>query len=164
MDTSPQLQNTSDFIKEKARVVSLDGDFAWIEAVAESGCHRCEVKQGCGTGLLSQIFGRRVFHHRIKNTLNAQVGDLILVSVPQSGLLLASLIIYTLPLLLLVIMALVTTTLLSLPEWSVIIWSFLGLGVGLIAARWLGRSLEQSVKTRVSMVCKVEPHMMLQMD
>ncbi len=163
MVTDPQLKSSPTLVKETARVVSVDGEYAWVEAQATSGCQSCEVNQSCGTGLLRHMFGRRIFHHRIRNTLDARPGELVIVGVPQGGLLLASLIIYSLPIVTLFAAALVAQVLLF-PEWGIVLVALFGLAFGLLMSGWAGKRLEKSVKTRISMLCKADSNMVLQIE
>ncbi len=163
MVTDTSHLNEQQIIKETAVVVSVDGDYAWVEAKAKSGCGSCEVNQSCGTGLLSQLFGRRAFHHRIRNTLNVKPGDTVVVAIPQGGLLLASLVIYSVPLIALIITALLADSF-SIPEWGVVLSGAVGLFFGVLVSRWLGKQLENSDKTQISMLCKLESNMVLQIE
>lgn len=163
MVTDTSQVNQHQVIKETALVVSIEGDYAWVEAKAKSGCGSCEINQSCGTGLLSQLFGRRAFHHRIKNTLNVEPGDTVVVTIPQGGLLLASLVIYSVPLIALFITAMLADSF-SFPEWGIVLVGALGLGLGILVSRWLGKQLENSEKTQISMLCKLESNMVLQIE
>jgi sigma-E factor negative regulatory protein RseC len=100
----------------------------------------------------------------VKNTLDVEVGDLILVSVPQSGLLLASLVMYCLPLTMLILVAMVAEAATSFPEPVIVILSFAGLLLGLLMSRYLSKRLERSVSASVNMVCKLDPQLMLQTE
>ncbi|MCO7225471.1 SoxR reducing system RseC family protein [Pleionea sp. CnH1-48] len=140
-------------LKESAKVVAVDGDFAWLESVAKSGCASCDVNQTCGTGLLSQILGRRAFYTRIPNTLNAKVGEQVLVSIPEKGLLLGSFVLYLLPLLFLFATALVGDLLVIKEGW-IILSSILGMMLGFGCARWLSSLLERQAITRIAMLSK----------
>jgi len=46
-------------IEQQATIVEVDGDTVWLQAERESTCSNCQVKQGCGTGLLSKHVGKK---------------------------------------------------------------------------------------------------------
>jgi sigma-E factor negative regulatory protein RseC len=85
-------------VEENALVVATEGDEAWVETSRRSSCGSCEAK-GCGTGALSRVLGRRSQRLRVKNPIAAQAGDAVVLGIPESTLLLGSLMVYLVPLL-----------------------------------------------------------------
>jgi sigma-E factor negative regulatory protein RseC len=85
-------------VEENALVVATEGDEAWVETSRRSSCGSCEAK-GCGTGALSRVLGRRSQRLRVKNPIAAQAGDAVVLGIPESALLLGSLVVYLVPLL-----------------------------------------------------------------
>ena len=92
METDTQL------IEATATVVALDGDMAVLEAKRTSACHGCGASAGCGTSALGDIFGRKRNLLHIKNDFNAVAGEQVIIGMPETDLVLASLAAYMLPL------------------------------------------------------------------
>lgn len=86
-------------IEENAVVVAVEGDDAWVETSRRSSCGGCAAKQGCGTGALSQVLGRRNQRLRVKNPISAAAGDSVVLGITESALIKGSLAVYLLPLL-----------------------------------------------------------------
>jgi sigma-E factor negative regulatory protein RseC len=88
-------------LEEKARVVSVDSGYATIESIGTAGCGGCSASASCGTASLASLFGRRSRRLRVLNDIGALPGDQVIVHLNSSAMLLASMLIYLLPLLML---------------------------------------------------------------
>jgi sigma-E factor negative regulatory protein RseC len=77
--------------ESEAVVTRLDGDHVWVEL--SSNCSSCAGSGGCG---LSDGKGKRP--QRIRNTVGAQVGDKVLLTIPDGAVLRAVFFCYALPL------------------------------------------------------------------
>lgn len=86
-------------VEQEARVITIEGDQLVLEAETRSSCNACEVKSGCGTSVLAKWVGRKFTRFQVKNTVDARVGDQVVVGLPESALVSGSLTIYLLPLL-----------------------------------------------------------------
>ena len=86
-------------MKAKGIVVDIDGQFAKVKCLrssACSSCHNCEAKGTCHAEL---IFGEQtedVFVH-VDNRLNAKIGDSVELESSSARTLLASVILFVLP-------------------------------------------------------------------
>ena len=100
-------------IEQQARVISVQGDQLMLEAETQTACGACEVKSGCGTSVLAKWLGRKFTHFNAKNTVNASVGDEVIVGLSESALLTGSVVIYLWPLLGMFFFALAADQLLS---------------------------------------------------
>ncbi len=85
-------------LKERAQVVDVKGDKAWLAVQRQSTCQSCSVKKGCGTSVLSEVIGKKMAAIKVDNTLNAKVGDFVDISIEENALLSGSFLIYVLPL------------------------------------------------------------------
>ncbi|MEJ2399182.1 MAG: SoxR reducing system RseC family protein, partial [Gammaproteobacteria bacterium] len=56
-----------------------------MEAERKSSCGSCHAKQGCGTGMLEKSLGRRAMRMTALNQCHAQIGDEVIVAVPEKG-------------------------------------------------------------------------------
>ena len=93
-------------ICENGRVVSIEGDWVWVETLRTSSCVSCSAKAGCGQNLLNSIFsGKR---HYVKVALNGfaeqvKLHDEVEIAIPENGILKGSLLMYIFPLLMLIV-------------------------------------------------------------
>ncbi len=85
-------------IEETARVIGIEDDQLLLEAQTKTACNACEVKQGCGTSVLSKVVGRKFTHFRAPNTVNAKIGDEVVVGLAEEAMLKGSLFVYLFPL------------------------------------------------------------------
>jgi sigma-E factor negative regulatory protein RseC len=138
-------------IEETGQVVDVEGEFAWVESERSSTCGSCAVRQGCGTGAIARVLGRRRVRLRVLNRIGARTGDYVVIGVPGSGLVRGSLAVYAVPLSGLFAGALAGYALASrfYPEWPVdplaIAGALAGFAAGLV---WLrGFSLRTAMNT-----------------
>ncbi|VAW93532.1 hypothetical protein MNBD_GAMMA22-764 [hydrothermal vent metagenome] len=94
-------------IEEKAKVISTCGDSIVIETQKKTSCGSCRVNKTCGTGIISKYLTPKTVSYNIKNTINAKVGDKIIVGINERVFLFGSFLVYILPLLFILIFALV---------------------------------------------------------
>ena len=86
-------------IEESVEVIAIQGDVLILQAQRKSSCQSCSVQKGCGTSVLSQWLGKKLSNFQVENTVNAKVGDTLIVGISESSLLKGSLAIYLMPLL-----------------------------------------------------------------
>lgn len=103
-------------VEEPGRVVGLQGAEAWVQTVRQGACQSCKVRSGCGQRLLTELSGGKASQVRVRNVLQAQVGDQVLLGIGETALLRASLLVYLVPLLGLVAGAVLAHRLLGLGD------------------------------------------------
>ena len=86
-------------IEETARVVAIENDQLLLEAETRAACNACAARQGCGTSVLSKWVGRKFTRFQATNTVNARVGDEVVVGLAEEAMLRGSVFVYLLPLL-----------------------------------------------------------------
>lgn len=118
-------------IEERARVLKLKGDVAFIEMQRQNACGSCQLSGGCGVGSLGRLLGKREQVYSIPNQQNLQTGDLIVIGMPDRSFLVASLMMYVLPLFTLLASGLVAQLLFHASDNVTAVFSLLGLGLGL---------------------------------
>ncbi|MDH5444704.1 MAG: SoxR reducing system RseC family protein [Gammaproteobacteria bacterium] len=84
-------------IEETARVVECQAPYAWVETNRKSACDQCSMNKGCGTGVLSKVFGEKRSRIKVINKISAHEGDNVLIGINESALLTGSLLVYLLP-------------------------------------------------------------------
>lgn len=94
-----------DNIEELAVVAAVEGDFAWVETQRRSTCDGCQVNSGCGTAVLSKVLGTKRNRVRVRNTLNARLGNQVFVALNQNALSRGAQLVYGLPLVVMIIAA-----------------------------------------------------------
>jgi sigma-E factor negative regulatory protein RseC len=92
-------------VEEPGVIVSLDGNYACIAPLPASDCTSCSASGSCGTALLAPLFSKKKRLLVAENTINARPGDEVVVGLNRMALVFASLMVYLLPLLVLVIAA-----------------------------------------------------------
>ena len=120
-------------IEERASVVHVEDQFAWIEAQRNTVCGGCSLNNGCGVAILDNYFGRRFARVRALNPINARTGDQVAVGIPEQGVVKGSLAIYAVPLLCMLCFTLLGAALpirVMSQETSSILFALLGLVIG----------------------------------
>lgn len=77
----------------------VEGRDAIVEAVQSGGCGHCDSAKGCGSGKLSQLFCAEPRRFRVRNDIEARIGEEVQVSVADGVLLKSALVMYFVPLL-----------------------------------------------------------------
>lgn len=87
-------------IETPARITRLEGGCAWVVSAAPSSCGACAGK-GCGSSLFARVLHADEPEYRVDNPIGAEVGEAVVVGLPDGALLGAALSAYLVPLLLL---------------------------------------------------------------
>ncbi|MBF0255351.1 MAG: SoxR reducing system RseC family protein [Gammaproteobacteria bacterium] len=133
-------------IESDARVVAIEGGRTWVEADRRSSCGQCSASGSCGGSLFAELFGSRPVRVEVTNPIQAQVGQQVIVGLPEQAMLRGSLGLYLLPLVGLMAGALIGQWLADslfsqrLGEFPAIILGLFGLWLG----PWLWRRLKPS--------------------
>jgi sigma-E factor negative regulatory protein RseC len=85
-------------IEEDARVLSIETGFAWVETTRRSSCSSCSASSGCGTSVVSKLFGERTNRLRVVDDIGVRAGDRVVIGISSSAVTRASLLAYLLPL------------------------------------------------------------------
>ena len=100
-------------IEERARVIAIENDQLLLEAETRTACNACEARQGCGTSVLSKWVGRKFTRFQVPNTVNARVGDEVVVGLAEEAMLKGSVFVYLLPLVAMILFAVLADGLIS---------------------------------------------------
>jgi sigma-E factor negative regulatory protein RseC len=85
-------------LEEVGIVVEVRGGYAWVETERRGGCGGCESGAGCGTGVVSGLFGRRPVRLRSRNGVGAVPGDRVVIAVDPAVVTRAAIAVYAIPL------------------------------------------------------------------
>ena len=129
-------------ITEQAVVTRREGEQIEVRLLRESACGDCELSQGCGTGALGRLLGNRSRPLRLECSQPLQPGDRLELGLSEAALVRASLTIYGVPLLGMLLAGL-TAALGGLGEVAVALSSIAGLFAGVKFALWKSRRLER---------------------
>lgn len=143
-------------ITQPAKVLHSFDDYCVVETIPKSACPRCAEGKGCGGGILAQAFANKTYQLRVpySSTLNDQeisepaVGSPVMVAMSSNGLLLASVVMYLLPLLSMIALAVVTSIWISNADSYTVSAALLGLGIGAMVASKLSKFLIASGVTQ----------------
>jgi sigma-E factor negative regulatory protein RseC len=89
-------------MEEQGTVVAREDGTVWVETTRRSACHGCGQGAGCGTSLLGRLFSSRPNVLALDDPLGVAVGDQVVIGIPDTLLVRASLAAYVLPLVTLV--------------------------------------------------------------
>jgi sigma-E factor negative regulatory protein RseC len=128
-------------IEEHARVIAVENGQLLLEAQTKASCSACAVKQGCGTSVVSKWVGRKFTRFQAPNTVNARVGDEVVVGLAEEAMLKGSVLVYLLPLLVMIGFALLADSLIAADTASrdllVLITAVAGFSLMLVISRLL---------------------------
>ncbi len=123
-------------VSVSARVIKVAKNSVWAETNGLSACHHCPDRQGCGVLTLTKIFRRRTNRVRVVNSMNAHVGDEVVLGIRQAVLLKQTLVVYMTPLLSMLVTTAVMNILFNSEALSV-----LAAGCGFVAGLFMVRLL-----------------------
>ena len=88
-------------IEEQALVTRVNGSQVYIHSMQSSACKQCVQQDSCGTALYAKILPSREI--ALYSHLQLNVGDTVIVGIEENHLLRASLFMYLLPLLIMLL-------------------------------------------------------------
>lgn len=122
-------------LEETGVVVAIDNGQAWVQTIRKSACSSCEAKSGCGQGVLARISDGKANQVLVNNTLNLKVGEEVLIGIPEDMLIKASVMVYLLPLILMIVAASGVEKWLSAGEGWVALAGGAGLALGFLMVK-----------------------------
>lgn len=123
-------------LKIKQDTSEFSGQLVRVKVQRSNACESCSLKSGCGQSALTKLSSSQCLELEVENTLNAQVGDEVVIAIPESGLMSASLRVYFMPLILMVLGAILGDIIHPVNELWTIILSISGLISGFAWARF----------------------------
>jgi sigma-E factor negative regulatory protein RseC len=119
-------------IEQLGRVVAVDNKHVWVELHQDAHCGGCGVRDGCGQNLLQKMASGKLERMELRKTCEVNAGDWVTVGIDGAAVFNASLLVYGLPLVALVIGG-ASARLLGLSDVAVLFIALLGLaGAGLL--------------------------------
>ncbi|MBW7472752.1 SoxR reducing system RseC family protein [Marinobacter sp. M216] len=142
-------------ITENGTVVALKDDRVWVQTIRQSACESCSARSGCGQRVLASATGGRANQVLVENTVRAQVGDEVTIGIDEQALLGASLIVYALPLLLMVLASIVGHQLSGGSDPGAILGAVVGLLSGFLLSRRMQARKEGQFEPRLLRVNRI---------
>jgi len=140
-------------IEESATVISCEGRFAEVETQRRSACGECSAGVGCGSAVIAKWFGDRRARLRVCNDIDARPGNQVVIGVREKTLVAASLLVYLLPLVLLLLGAIGASELAARSALPVdpiaALGGIGGLLLGLLAVRRLAGSITENHQAKI---------------
>ena len=121
-------------IEQQATVIDCDDNTVWLEAERQSTCSQCQLKQGCGTGLLANHVGKRFSRISVNKTFDVTIGQQVRLAIPEQSLLQGTFVMYIMPLVLMFLFAAVAQAL----NFNELVEIFAGIG-GLLSGFYWAR-------------------------
>lgn len=121
-------------IEETGKVLSVEAGFAEVETIRTSTCTSCRARHGCGHHAIAQVSAANRMRMRAIDPLTVEVGQSVVVGIPEDTLLQASVWMYLIPLLGLVGGA-VLPSIWGGESGIAVIFSIIGFAGGLFLAR-----------------------------
>ncbi len=135
-------------IEQPAVVTQYDDKTVWLKAERQSTCSACKIKQGCGTGLLSEHVGKRFSEITVNKTNDVHIGQQVQLAIPEKTLLQGALLMYIAPLALLFIFAAIAKTL-SFNEIIEIFSGLSGLLIGFYLVRIRLKNCKNNIQAKI---------------
>jgi sigma-E factor negative regulatory protein RseC len=122
-------------VEESARVLKVEGDVVWVQAIAKSACGSCQAQKGCGHSLLAKAGQKQIDLPVARNGLDVNTNDQVIIGVPEQAILRSSLLMYGVPLLAMMGVSM-CASLLGVDEKLGVLLAFIALIFGFI---WVSR-------------------------
>jgi len=134
-------------IEERALVVAVDGGLpplARVKTQRVSACQSCQLKSGCGQSSFAKLGGEKSIELILPNTLEVVTGDVVMIGIPENGLLMASVVMFLLPLICMVSLATSAQLIFQLADVYIALVGGVGLLLGFLLARRYSKSRESN--------------------
>ncbi len=143
-------------IEEQGSVVTIDDDAVWVETERKTTCSSCSARHGCGQHL-SEKYKPKNSHAYIKAacSLSLNEGDKVVIGIPETALMKASLLVYMLPLFTMMSGMWLASTL-GLSDPGVLLITVASLLLGFFPVRKLGQQTGDMCRVKVIKVLSVD--------
>lgn len=121
-------------IEESGRVVAVEEGAVWVESIRRAACDTCAAKNGCGQSALAKLGQQQKNHVRAVNSLDLQVGDEVVIGVPEDVVMKGTLVAYMMPLIFMLVAAVAADSVNAGDLW-VTLSGLIGLAIGFVMVR-----------------------------
>ena len=135
-------------VEEIATVVATAPGGVWLTTTPSGTCNACQVSEDGGTGIVTKALTPRQQRFFLSTELPLLAGEQVRIGVAGHSLLTAAALVYLMPLLMLIGVALLAT-LAALSEGLVMLLSFSAAALGFYLARCYGRRQSSTQQIRI---------------
>ncbi len=96
-------------IEETVRVITTADGVARVRRVSAASCGSCASSKGCGVSSFARFFGSRSAAVEVVDTLGVRAGQRVVIGIEESALLRGSLLLYGLPLMMMIVLAVIAS-------------------------------------------------------
>ena len=119
-------------IEERAVILTLEttsenNSIATLEVVRKTACGLCGQTRGCGNSIWGKLLNHKSVNFTAQNSINANVGDSVIVGIDEAALMKSALLLYIVPLATMLFGAILTSKMIGSDAASL-----LGAGAGLL--------------------------------
>jgi sigma-E factor negative regulatory protein RseC len=97
-------------IEEMGTVVAVEGNHVWVETQVKTTCAGCKASDACPTSTIAKAFTPKANHVFLEVPCKLAIGQQVKIGISEKALLWASLMVYILPLLLMIVSATIFIT------------------------------------------------------
>ncbi len=135
-------------LEETGQVLSVEGEFATVSVVRQSSCGSCSAKASCGVQALSKVLGQkaRSTTFEVINSVNAKVGEHVVIAIPDAALIKGATMVYITPLVFMILFAIVAKMLsadMQATDFMAVIGGVVGFMIGLSLVRYFGERMSR---------------------
>ena len=121
--------------------MARDNDQVWVATMRQTACGSCEAKNACGQSALAKMLSPDANHVLAIDPLGVEVGDQVVIGIPEDIVLKSSLLMYLVPLTLMIVLAVLAVQFFPSFNQDLLasLGGVLGFSLGLILVRWHGQ-------------------------
>jgi len=143
-------------ITQPARVIEVTNSSYILETLPKSACPRCAAGKGCGGGILAQAFANKTYRMKLTKfeQTDHSVNEMVQIGIDSNGLLWASMALYLLPLMLMIIGAYAVGSFGQYSDGFTLSGAIIGVVIGAVIAKRVSRNLIESNITQPFIIDK----------
>ena len=92
-------------IEETGTIVAVDGNHVWVETQVKTTCTSCKASDACPTSTIAKAFTPKANHVLVEVPCELAVGQQVKIGISERALVAASIMVYILPLLAMILSA-----------------------------------------------------------
>lgn len=129
-------------VEEIATVAACEDNGVWLTTTPVASCNACNVSDECGTGIVAKTMTSRQQRFFVPTALSLLPGEQVKIGMDEQNLIMAALMVYLLPLVLLLVLSLLGNAV-GLAEGWVMLLALAGTASGFMLARRYGQRQEK---------------------
>ncbi|KKO48557.1 sigma E positive regulator RseC/MucC [Arsukibacterium sp. MJ3] len=128
-------------IEQIATVLAVDEGGVWLGTTPVTTCNACQVSSDCGTGIVAKTLTPRQNRFFVSTHLTLLPGEQVKIATTEQQVVIAALLVYLLPLVLMLLLALVADLAWQVSEGWTMLAALFGACAGLLIARYYGNNV-----------------------